>query len=105
MYYQLFFFIFDPLFVDFITLVLIIVASTLINLALFFMTFVFQQAQKYYASIFCLVYIQILWSVLIGLFVFDEYLNWVAIIGALFIILSGIFAIPAQYKQINDKIS
>ena len=69
------------------------------------MTFVFQRSQKYYASIFCLVYIQILWSVLIGLFVFDEYLNWVAIIGALFIILSGIFSIPAQYKQINDKIS
>ena len=67
------------------------------------MTFVFQNAQKYYASIFCLVYIQILWSVLIGLFVFNEYLNLLAIIGALLIILSGIFSIPAQYNQNKDK--
>ena len=67
------------------------------------MTFVFQNAQKYYASIFCLVYIQILWSVLIGLFVFNEYLNLLAIIGALLIILSGIFSIPAQYNQIKGK--
>ena len=97
-------FIIDPLFVDFITLILIIISSTLINFALFFMTFVFQQSQKYYASIFCLVYIQILWSVLIGLFIFNEHLNLLAIIGASFIVLSGIFSIPAQYKQINDKI-
>ena len=94
-------FFLDPLFVDFVTLFLIIISSILINIALLFMTYAFQRSQKYYASIFCLVYIQILWSILIGLFIFGEHLNFIAFIGALFIILSGIFSIPSQYKQIK----
>ena len=59
----------------------------------------FQRSQKHYASIFCLVYLQILWSILIGIFIFDEYLNNFALIGAFLIILSGFFSIPAQYRQ------
>ena len=65
-------------------------------------TYAFQRSQKYYSSVFCLVYIQIFYSVLIGYFVFDEYLNFYAIIGAILIVLSGVFSIPSQYKQIND---
>ena len=95
-------FILDPVLVDFITLILIVISSILINIALLCMTFAFQRSQKFYASIFCLVYIQILWSVLIGFFIFNEYLNLFAVIGAFFIILSGLFSIPAQYKQINE---
>ena len=43
-----------------------------------------------------------IWNVDTGFIVFNEYLNFYAVIGALFIILSGLFSIPAQYKQINE---
>lgn len=95
-------FIVDPLTVNFTTFVLIFISSTLINAAMLIMTIAFQRSQKYYSSIFCLVYIQILYSVLIGYFVFNEYLNFYAVIGALLIIFSGMFSIPSQYKQINE---
>ena len=94
-------FIFDPLFVDLYHLFLIVIASIFINTAIFFMIYAFRRSQKYYASIFCLVYLQILWAVLIGIFIFDEYLNTLAVIGSFFIILSGVFSIPAQYRQLN----
>ena len=77
------------------------IASILINGAIFLMTTAFQRAQKYYSSVFCLVYFQILYSILIGYFIFDEYLNFYAVIGAILIILSGIFSIPSQQKQKN----
>jgi drug/metabolite transporter (DMT)-like permease len=97
------FFIFDPLLFDFKTLCLIIISSIFINAALLCTGISFQRSQKYYASIFCLVYIQILWSVLVGYYIFNEYLNFYAIIGAFFIVISGLFSIPSQQKQINAK--
>ena len=97
------FFIFDPLLFDFKTLCLIIISSIFINAALLCTGISFQRSQKYYASIFCLVYIQILWSVLVGYYIFNEYLNFYAIIGAFFIVISGLFSIPSQKKQINAK--
>ena len=95
----------DPIKVSFYEFVLITIASILINIAIYLMTLAFKTAQKHYSSVFCLVYLQIVWSILIGFIVFNEYLNFYAVIGALFIILSGLFSIPAQYKQINEKIS
>ena len=71
-------------------------------MAIFLATLAFKTAQKHYSSVFCLIYLQIIWSVLIGLFIFNEYLNLFAIIGALLIVMSGVFSIPAQYKQINE---
>ena len=96
-------FFLDPLFLDFYSLFLIIFASAFINIAILFMVYALQNSQKYYASIFCLVYLQIFWSALIGIFIFDEYLNKAALIGAFFIILSGIFSIPAQHRQLKQK--
>ena len=81
----------------FITLVLI-----LINLSIFLSVFAFKISQKYYSSVFCLVYLHIVWSSLIGIIFFNEYLNFIAFIGALLIILSGIFSIPAQKKQLSE---
>ena len=98
-------FAWDPIKVNFYEFVLITIASIFINMALFLATLAFKTAQKHYSSVFCLVYLQIVWSILIGFIVFNEYLNFYAVIGALFIILSGLFSIPAQYKQINEKIS
>jgi len=98
-------FAWDPIKVNFYEFVLITIASIFINIAIFLMTLAFKTAQKHYSSVFCLVYLQIVWSILIGFIVFNEYLNFYAVIGALFIILSGLFSIPAQYKQINEKIS
>ena len=92
----------DPIKVNFNEFALIIIASIFINIAIFLMTLAFKTAQKHYSSVFCLVYLQIVWSILIGFIVFNEYLNFYAVIGALFIILSGLFSIPAQYKQINE---
>ena len=95
-------FIYDPLKINITVFGLITISSILINSAMLFMTFAFQRSQKYYSSIFCLVYIQILYSCLIGYFIFGEYLNLFALIGAILIVFSGIFSIPAQQKQIND---
>ena len=95
-------FAWDPIKVNFYEFVLITIASIFINMAIFLMTLAFKTAQKHYSSVFCLVYLQIVWSILIGFIVFNEYLNFYAVIGALFIILSGLFSIPAQYKQINE---
>ncbi|MAQ71782.1 MAG: hypothetical protein CL565_06275, partial [Alphaproteobacteria bacterium] len=81
---------------------LITSASILINLAIFLSVFAFKISQKYYASVFCLVYLQIVWSSLIGIIFFDEYLNSIASFGAFLIILSGIFSIPAQRKQLSE---
>ena len=94
-------FIFDPIKVSYYVFFLISVASILINLALFLATFTFKKAQKHYSSIFCLVYLQIVWSSLIGFFIFNEILNNIAFIGALFIVLSGIISIPGQFKQLK----
>ena len=81
---------------------LITLASIVINLAIFLMIFAFKISQKFYSSVFCLVYLQIIWSSLIGIIFFDEYLNFFAYLGAFLIILSGIFSIPAQKKQLSE---
>ena len=60
-------------------------------------------AQKYYSAIFCLVYLQIVWSSLIGLYFFNEYLNKYALIGAILIVFSGIISVPGQIKQVYGK--
>jgi len=99
--FSVFFFIYDPLKINLYIFSLITLASILINLAILLSVFAFKFSQKFYASIFCLVYLQILWSSLVGLIIFDEYLNNFALIGAFFIILSGIISIPGQLKQMK----
>jgi len=100
---SLVFFIFDPIKINFNIFLIITTASILINLAIFLMVFAFRNSQKYYASVFCLVYFQILWSSIVGIIFFEEYLNYIAIIGAFFIIFSGIISIPGQMKQLNEQ--
>lgn len=96
-------FFFDPVYVSLSVFFFITLASIFINAAIFLSTFAFKVAQKYYASIFCLVYLQIVWSSLIGFYFFGEYLNNFALIGALLIVVSGFISIPGQIRQINDK--
>lgn len=96
-------FIFDPIVINLNIFILITIASIAINLAIYLSTFAFKLSQKYYASVFCLVYLQIVWSSFIGIIFFNEYLNFIAYFGAFLIILSGIFSIPAQYKQIGNS--
>ena len=96
-------FIIDPLQINLNIFLLITSASIFINVAIFLMLFAFKRSQKYYASVFCLVYLQILWSSLIGIIFFGEYLNYIALIGAFFIVLSGIISIPGQMKQLNEQ--
>ena len=96
-------FIFDPIKVNYNIFLLITVASIFINIALLLATFAFKKAQKHYSAIFCLVYLQILWSSLLGFYIFNEFLNNLAIIGACLIIVSGIISIPGQFKQINER--
>ena len=96
------FFIIDPLKINFNIFLMITFASIFINLAIFLMVYAFKNSQRYYASVFCLVYLQILWSSLVGIIFFGEYLNYVAFIGAFFIVLSGIISIPAQFKQVKE---
>ena len=96
-------FIYDPLKVTLQIFIFITSASIFINLAIFLATFAFKSAQKYYASIFCLVYLQIVWSSIIGFYIFKEYLNTYAFLGAILIVLSGLISIPGQIKQVNEK--
>ena len=95
-------FILDPLKVNFNVFLLITVASILINIAILLTTFAFKIAQNFYSSIFCLVYLQIVWSTMIGIIFFNEYLNYIAYLGSFLIIISGIISIPAQKKQLSE---
>ena len=95
-------FILNPLTINLKIFLLITLASILINLAIFLSVFAFKISQKYYASVFCLVYLQIVWSSLIGIIYFNEYLNYIAYLGAFMIIISGIISIPAQKKQLSE---
>jgi len=94
-------FIIHPLKINLNVFLLITIASIFINLGIFLATFSFRMAQRYYSAIFCLVYLQILWSSLVGYYIFDEYLNNYALIGAGLIIISGFISVPGQFKQIN----
>ena len=94
-------FIFDPILLEIIPLILIVCASIMVDSAIFLIVYVFQRSQKFYSSISCLIYLQILWSVLIGHFIFNEYLNPFALAGATFISLSGFLSILAQKKQLR----
>ena len=100
--FSIFLFIYDPLKIDLNIFSLITLASILINLAILLTIFAFQFSQKFYASVFCLVYLQIFWSSLVGLIIFNEYLNKFALIGSLFIIVSGVISIPGQFKQTKE---
>ena len=95
-------FILNPITINFNIFLLITLASILINLAIFLSVFAFKISQKYYASVFCLVYLQIVWSSLIGIIFFIEFLYILAFFGAFMIIISGIFSITAQKKQLNE---
>ena len=95
------FFIIDPIIVDYKTFFLITISSIVINLAICLMVFAFQSASKFFGSLNCLIYIQILWSVLFGIIIFDERLNHLAMIGAFLIVISGLISMPAQYKQLK----
>jgi len=95
-------FIYDPLKVSISIFLIITITSIVINLAVFLAVSAFKYAQKHYASVSCLMYLQILWSSIIGWFIFDEYLNSFALLGALLIILSGLISIPGQFKQVNE---
>lgn len=95
-------FYFNPLFVSLFELFLIITAATFINFAMFFATTAFKIAQKHYASVFPLVYLQVLWSSLIGIYIFDEFMNFYSYLGSFLIIVSGIISLPSQLKQIRE---
>ena len=99
---SIYLFIYDPMKVSLFIFLIITVTSILINLAVFLSVFAFKYAQKHFASVSCLMYLQILWSSIIGLFFFDEYLNSFALLGAFLIILSGLISIPGQFKQIEE---
>ena len=94
-------FLFDPIIIELGYFFLITVASIAINLAIGFMVLAFQRSSRYFGSLNCLIYIQIFWSLLFGILIFNEKLNIIAFFGALFIIASGMISIPAQYKQIK----
>ena len=99
---SIYLFIYDPIKISLFIFLIIAITSILINLAVFLTVFAFKYSQKHYASVFCLMYLQILWSSIIGVVFFDEYLNMFALLGAFLIILSGLISIPGQFKQINE---
>jgi EamA-like transporter family. len=96
-------FLWDPIKISFNVFLLISIASIFINIALFLATLAFKKAQRHYSAIFCLVYLQIVWSSLVGFYFFNEYLNKYALIGACFIVLSGIISVPGQIKQVTEN--
>ncbi len=99
---SIFLFIYDPILLTFFEFFLITTASIFINSAIFLVTTALRMAQRYYSSVFCLVYLQVVWSSLAGIFIFNEYMNIYAYFGALLIVLSGTFSIPSQLRQIRN---
>lgn len=97
-------FIINPYLVSFFEFVLIIIAAIFINMAMFFATTAFRISQKHYASVFPLVYLQILWSSLVGIYIFDEFMNPYAYFGAFLIVISGLISLPSQIKQLKEAI-
>ena len=96
-----FLFLFDPL----INYQLMFISSITGLIALFgvyLVTYAFQNSQNHFSSIFALFYLQILWSLLIGIIFFNEFLNFIAIIGSLLIVLSGLLSLKAQNNQLKD---
>ena len=94
-------FVFDPMFFNFKTLLLMVSASVFVNIAIFFLVLAFQKAQNFYGSVSCLNYLQIFWSLVIGVLVFNQIVDIFMIMGAIFIVLSGILSVSAQAKQIE----
>ena len=97
-------FIINPYLVSFFEFVLIIIAAIFINMAMFFATTAFRISQKHYASVFPLVYLQVLWSSLVGIYIFDEFMNPYAYFGAFLIVISGLISLPSQIKQLKEAI-
>ncbi len=94
-------FIFDPL-INYQLFFISLFAGLIVLIGVYLVTYAFQNSKNHFSSIFALFYLQILWSLLIGIIFFNEYLNFVALIGALLIVLSGILSLQAQKKQLKD---
>jgi len=96
-------FIFDPKMFEFKTIILMVFASLVVNVAIFLLVLAFQKAQNFYGSISCLNYVQIFWSVIISVAVFGQVLDYISTFGALLIVCSGLLSLPAQSKQISQS--
>ena len=94
-------FIFDPL-INYQLFFISLFAGLIVLIGVYLVTYAFQNSKNHFSSIFALFYLQILWSLLIGIIFFNEYLNFVALIGAVLIVLSGILSLQAQNKQLKD---
>ncbi len=90
-------FIFDPL-INYQLFFISLFAGFIVLIGVYLVTYAFQNSKNHFSSIFALFYLQILWSLLIGIIFFSEYLNFVALIGAFLIVLSGILSLQAQKK-------
>ena len=94
-------FIFDPL-INYQLFFISLFAGFIVLIGVYLVTYAFQNSKNHFSSIFALFYLQILWSLLIGIIFFNEYLNFIALIGAVLIVLSGILSLQAQKKQLKD---
>ena len=94
-------FIFDPL-INYQLFFISLFAGLIVLIGVYLVTYAFQNSKNHFSSIFALFYLQILWSLLIGIIFFNEYLNFIALIGAVLIVLSWILSLQAQKKQLND---
>ena len=93
-------FLFDPL-INYQLMFISSIAGLIALLGVYLVTYAFQNSQNHFSSIFALFYLQILWSLLIGIIFFNEYLNFFALLGAVLIVLSGILSLQAQRKQLK----
>ena len=94
-------FYYDPL-IDFELIKLSMFANFIVFIGFYCFTYALQNSQKHFSSVFGLLYLQIFWSFIISIFIFNEYQNIIVILGALFIIISGLLSLQAQKKQLND---
>tara|TARA_Y100001960_G_C14427323_1_gene705994 strand:- start:109 stop:738 length:630 start_codon:yes stop_codon:yes gene_type:complete len=93
------FFLFDPIFIDFFTFLLITISSIFVNIAIILWFLACQKSINFFGSLNSLIYVQILFSMILGIIFFNEKLTLIPLIGAFFIIISGLISIPAQIKQ------
>ena len=96
--FSLFIFFLNPILPELIDLLLICSAGILFFLAALFYNTAYYIAGKYTGIVSPFIYTQIIWASLYGYIFFSEKLDYIAVIGIVFIVISGTISIRQTKK-------
>ena len=92
------FFIFDPILLKIIDLIIIFIGGILLFFANFFLNFVFHISGKFSRIISPFFFMQLIWASLFGEIFFNEKLDYFSMFGIVLIIISGTLTIANSPK-------